>query len=88
MRDAQRSRAQRYLIVAHDMTIRCFVMRFLHLKVEQFESIADLENCDVVTIGPWTDISSPVFETDYWGVTGLKSRTGELTAIRSCLLVY
>ena len=74
MRGAQRRRAQRYLIVAHGMTIRCFVMRFLHLKDEQFVSMADPGNCDVVTIAPIAEIKDPVFQTTRWGVTGLKLR--------------
>ena len=72
MRGAQRRRAQRYLIVAHGMTIRCFVMRFLHLKVEQFVSMADPGNCDVVTIAPIGNVKDPIFHTTRWGVTGLK----------------
>ena len=74
MRDAQRRRAQRYLIVAHGMTIRCFVMRFLHLKVEQFVSMADPGNCDIVTIAPIAEVKDPVFQTTRWGVTGLNLR--------------
>ena len=74
MRGAQRRRAQRFLIVAHGMTIRCFVMRFLHLTVEQFVSMADLGNCDIVTIAPIAEVKDPVFQTARWGVTGLKLR--------------
>ncbi len=36
MRQAERKRAERVLITTHGLTIRCFVMRFLHLTVEQF----------------------------------------------------
>ena len=74
MRGAQRRRAQRYLIVAHGMTIRCFVMRFLHLKVEQFVSTADPDNCDVVTVAPIAEVKDPIFQTTRWGVTGLTLR--------------
>ena len=74
MRGAQRRGAQRYLIVAHGMTIRCFVMRFMHLKVEQFVSMADPGNCDIVTIAPIAEVKDPVFQTTRWGVIGLKLR--------------
>ena len=74
MRGAERRRAQRSLIVAHGMTIRCFVMRFLHLKVEQFVSMADPGNCNIVTIAPIAELTDPVFQTTRWGVTGLKLR--------------
>ena len=33
MRQAERKRATRALVVTHGLTIRCFVMRFLHLTV-------------------------------------------------------
>ena len=73
MRQAQRSHAQRILIVTHGLTIRCFVMRFLHLRVEQFEIIKNPANCEVITISdePQTD---PQFVTGRWSVTGLHLR--------------
>jgi len=74
MRTAVRSGSEKFLIVTHGMTIRCFVMRFLHLSVEQFESMANPENCDVVTIAPRSEVSSPVFETVRWSVSGLRLR--------------
>lgn len=77
MRSAERSGKTRFVIVTHGMTIRCFVMRFLHLTVEQFESIHNPENCDIVTIGPAAEIAEPVFQTARWGVAGLRLRTGE-----------
>ena len=33
------NRAERVLIVTHGLTIRCFVMRFLHLTVKDFDTI-------------------------------------------------
>ena len=39
------------LVVTHGLTIRCFVMRFLHLRVEDFDRIDNPDNCDVVTLG-------------------------------------
>jgi broad specificity phosphatase PhoE len=40
MRQVERKGSERALIVTHGLTIRCFVMRFLHLTVEQFDSLA------------------------------------------------
>lgn len=74
MRGAERSGATRFVIVTHGMTIRCFVMRFLHLTVEQFESMHNPDNCDIVTIAPIAEISAPVFQTNRWGVEGLRLR--------------
>ncbi|MDX2218253.1 MAG: histidine phosphatase family protein [Burkholderiales bacterium] len=74
MRSAARNGTNKFLIVTHGMTIRCFVMRFLHLTVEQFESMANPENCDIVTISPHSEIISPVFETARWAVSGLELR--------------
>lgn len=75
MRGAERSGAQKFVIVTHGMTIRCFVMRFLHLTVEQFESMANPNNCDVVTIAPIAHVQSPVFDNARWGVDGLRFRS-------------
>lgn len=74
MRGAERSGATRFVIVTHGMTIRCFVMRFLHLTVEQFESMQNPDNCDIVTIAPIAEIGAPVFQTSRWGVEGLRLR--------------
>jgi broad specificity phosphatase PhoE len=73
MRQLRRKEAERVLIVTHGLTIRCFVMRYLHLTVEQFDSIGNPANCDVVTIGPLTDIREPAFATSRWAVSGLRS---------------
>lgn len=45
----------------HGLAIRCFVMRFFHLTVEQFESMMNPKNCDVITIGARHAVSEPVF---------------------------
>jgi broad specificity phosphatase PhoE len=77
MRAAERSGTTRFVVVTHGMTIRCFVMRFLHLTVEQFESMHNPENCDIVTIGPVAEVTEPVFHTARWGVAGLRLRPNE-----------
>ncbi len=74
MRQTERKRAERVLVVTHGLTIRCFVMRFLHLTVEQFDEIANPANCDIVTVAPRSEIEQPLFTSGNWGVTGLHLR--------------
>ena len=62
------------LIVTHGLTLRCFVMRFMHLSVEQFENIDNPRNCDIITIRPHTCMDSPQFKCGRWGVEGLRFR--------------
>lgn len=77
MRNRERKHVEKILIVSHGMTIRCFVMRFLHLTVEQFENIRNPDNGSVVTIGPLAEIENPIYKTKKWGVTGLKLRSDQ-----------
>jgi hypothetical protein len=56
------------------LTIRCFVMRFLHLTVEQIELMASPANADIITLAPKDEIESPVFTSGRWGVSGLRLR--------------
>jgi broad specificity phosphatase PhoE len=74
MRQAERKHAQGALVVTHGLTIRCFVMRFLHLTVEQFDEMASPDNCDIITLGPRDVIEQPLFFTSRWGVSGLRKR--------------
>ncbi len=74
MRQAERKSADRVLIVTHGLTIRCFVMRFLHLTVEQFDALANPENCAIVTIGDRTKLAAAQFTSGSWGVEGLAMR--------------
>lgn len=62
------------LIVMHGMTLRCFVTRWMHLTVDQFETLANPENCDIVTIGPYDKLNDPQFRLGKWGVEGLRFR--------------
>lgn len=75
------------MIVCHGMSIRCFVARFMHLKPEEFETIANPRNCDIITIalravftGQEKKIAhyqvegEPQFTCGKWGVSGLKFR--------------
>ena len=72
MRQVLRKRADRVLIVTHGLTIRCFIMRFLHLSVEQFETIRNPHNCDIITLSDQGDLPSPQFTRGPWGVGGLR----------------
>lgn len=74
IRQVQRKEAEHVLIVTHGLTLRCFVMRFLHLSVEQFDELANPGNCDVVTITHKKELKAPLFTTGRWGVTGLRRR--------------
>lgn len=74
MRQVQRKGAERVLIVTHGLTIRCFVMRFLHLTVEQFDTLAGPDNCAVITLAPREELSDPRFSAGRWGVSGLALR--------------
>jgi broad specificity phosphatase PhoE len=74
MRQAARKRAERVLVVTHSLTIRCFVMRFLHLAVEDFDRMAGLTNGAVVTLAHRETLLSPVFTSGRWGVVDLPLR--------------
>lgn len=66
--------AECVLLVTHGLTIRGFVMRFLHLSIEEFDSLANPVNRAVVTLGERTTLESPVFTSRRWGVSGLTLR--------------
>lgn len=72
MRQVSRKECRRVLIVSHGLTLRCFVMRFLHLSVEQFEAIHNPHNCDVITLTDKTTLDNPPYTWGYWGVAGLR----------------
>jgi broad specificity phosphatase PhoE len=74
MRQVDRSSKQNILIVCHGMTLRCFVTRFLHLTVEQFEDMHNPDNCEIVTISLKDGISTPTFFNGRWAVGGIRLR--------------
>jgi broad specificity phosphatase PhoE len=74
MRQVDRRRASRVLIVTHGLALRCFVMRFLHLTVEQFNSLANPKNCDVITLGQVSKLAAPLYRSGDWAVEGLGLR--------------
>ena len=61
-------------VVAHGLVNRLFVMRWLHLTVEQFDMIANPDNCDVITLAPTKWLANPQFTCGQWGVEGLRMR--------------
>lgn len=77
MRQVERKKAERVLIVTHGLTIRCFVMRFLHLSVEDFDALANPANCAVITLGDKSTLENVQFTSRNWGVTGLSRRPPE-----------
>ena len=77
MRQVERKAAERVLIVTHGLTLRCFVMRYLHLTIEQFDELANPDNCDIVTVADRSTLKDPLFTTGRWGVTGLSRRPPE-----------
>jgi broad specificity phosphatase PhoE len=74
MRQVERKGAEHVLVVTHGLTLRCLVMRFLHLSVEQFDQLANPNNCDVVTLAERHQLKDPLFTSGRWGVEGLRVR--------------
>jgi broad specificity phosphatase PhoE len=74
MRQVGRTNKKNIVIVCHGMTLRCFVARFLHLTVEQFEDMDNPDNCDIVTIGLKESITNAVFYNGRWAAEGIKLR--------------
>ena len=73
-RQSERKGAKSALIVSHGLTIRCFVMRYMHLSVEEFERLDNPHNCDVITIAPKDQLQNPQFISGNWGIEGLRLR--------------
>ena len=74
MRQIKRNEKNNILIVCHGMTLRCFVTRFLHLSVADFESMHNPRNTEIVTIDFKDNINQPVFENGRWAVEGIRLR--------------
>ncbi|HEY9663228.1 MAG TPA: histidine phosphatase family protein, partial [Allocoleopsis sp.] len=68
MRSLKKTQSKKALIVTHGLALRVFVMRFLHLTVEQFDTIANPYNADIVTIAPIETLQKPQFRSERWGV--------------------
>lgn len=75
MRQVERCQKSKIVIVCHGMTLRCFVARFLHLTVEQFEDMHNPDNCAIVTIGLKNEINRPAYKNGRWAVEGIRVRS-------------
>jgi len=73
MRQIARKSASKVLIVSHGLTIRCLVASFMHLTIEEFESLRNPQNLDVITIAD-IDLPETQFRCGRWSVTGLRLR--------------
>ena len=74
MRQKDRKKASQVLIVTHGLTVRCFAMRFLHLRVEDFDRMLNPANCDIITIAKNGALREPQFSSGRWGVEGMRLR--------------
>ncbi|MBX9667337.1 MAG: histidine phosphatase family protein [Candidatus Obscuribacterales bacterium] len=91
MQQIRRKGTKQVFICTHGLAARVLVMRYLYLSVEQFESIENPDNCDIITIAPREKLLQPQFTSRRWGVEGLRlfgsstqSRTaGAVTPITS-----
>ncbi len=72
VRSTQKTASQQALIVTHGLALRVFVMRFLHLTVEQFDQMANPHNADIVTITFAENLENCLFTSGKWGVSGLR----------------
>jgi len=68
------ARKRQVLIVSHGLTLRCFVTRYMHLSIEQFETLANPHNCDLITIAGHERMKDPQFKSGQWGIEGLRFR--------------
>jgi broad specificity phosphatase PhoE len=74
-RQMERKEKDKVLIISHGLTIRCFIMRFLHLTVEEFDSMGNPYNCAQVRIAHIEDIKEEcrLFSTRTWAVERYRS---------------
>ena len=61
VRSIQKTHSKHALLITHGLALRVFVMRFLHLTVEQFDQIANPDNADIITLAPWETLQVPQF---------------------------
>ncbi len=76
-RQMERNDKDKVLIISHGLTIRCFVMRFLHLTVENFDSMRNPANCAQVRISLKENIEEEqrLFSTRTWAVESYREET-------------
>lgn len=63
------------LLISHGMTIRALIMRALNLTVEDFNSMRNPDNCQLITIAAKETLQNPVFVNGNLGVEGIGLRT-------------
>ena len=71
-RQIERKKAKHVLVVTHGLTLRCFVMRYLHLRVADFERMANPKNCAIVTLERNRSGEKGPFCTDRWRCHGVE----------------
>ncbi len=72
VRSLQKTQSKQAVIITHGLALRVFVMRFLHLTVEQFDQMANPNNADIITVTDWKSLKAPMFTSGRWGVEGLR----------------
>jgi len=77
MRQVERKDTEKVLIVSHGTTIRTFVTRFMHLTVENYESMRNPRNCDIITITDEESGEAEQFRIGRWRASGLRLRDRE-----------
>ena len=72
VRSVKKTHSKQALLITHGLALRVFVMRFLYLKVEEFDQIANPHNADIITLAFWETLQAPLFTSGRWGVEGLR----------------
>lgn len=76
-RQAKRKNVNSILIFTHGITMRSFVMRFMHLTVEDYIRMDNNNNCDIITITKHQNLENPQFTRGKWGCEGIVFRKDE-----------
>jgi len=84
VRSIQKSTSRKALLVTHGLALRVFVMRMFHMRVEQFDAIANPHNCDIITVAPKAMLKAPQFTSVRWGVEGLRRYSPPAKAEEGC----
>ncbi|MAC18985.1 MAG: histidine phosphatase family protein [Phycisphaerae bacterium] len=78
MRQVERKKKARVLIVSHGLTLRCFAMRFFHLPYEVFDVMDNPKNCEQICIAGTGTFDRPAFPelpmNSRWIIDGLRKR--------------
>ena len=74
MRQVERKGKKKIVIVTHGLSIRCFVTRFLHLTVAEYEKMANPDNARVIKIRRRIEGDDYPFMSSNWVAEGLEVR--------------